>query len=342
MLHRAMADLAQRQTLSFVRQYPVWLFPGESERDPGLLKHREPGVDYVVDSLNPFTWATTVRKCREHKPEMLVIPWWTVYWAPFSGYLARKLRSQTNVVFLCHNVVDHEGAWWKTMAARKALGTARCFLVHSQAQKKILLGEFPDAEIKVYPHPIYEQFPACTGPLPRRAGLELLFFGFVRPYKGLDVLIEAMGDLKGRDIHLTAVGEFWKGYREICDRIEHMGLAGQIEIVPRFVTDQEAAGYFDRADAVVLPYRSATGSGVIPLAYHYNKPVISSRLGGLTEVIEEGVSGFTTEPGNPGALAAVLKANSGEDFRAMTNGVKSYKRNMTWDGLAMKLLEFIS
>ncbi len=338
-LHRAVGELSEVHTWSFSRQYPQWIFPGESDRDPSFQGHVEPRVEYSIDSLNPLTWKKTAAQIHEFNPQTLIIPWWTIFWAPTFRYFAKTLKSpEREIVFFCHNVIDHESSFWKTLLSKNVLKLADRFITHTRQDAKKLVSFLPHARVTVHPHPIYDQFPPAKGILPRRAKLELLFYGFVRPYKGLDQLIEAMGLLKGKDIYLTIAGEFWKGEEETRNRIIELGIENQVELRPRYHTDQETAELFHRADFVVLPYRSATGSGVIPIAYHYNKPVIASNVGGLPDVVKNNKTGFIIEKTTPKSLRDVfirLLNTPPEQMDTHINNIKSY---LSWRHMAEHIL----
>ncbi|MBW2253872.1 MAG: glycosyltransferase [Deltaproteobacteria bacterium] len=323
---------------SFRRQYPARLFPGESDRDP-LAKPLDVGdIRFCIDSLNPWTWRQAARRIAALHPRVVVIPWWTVFWAPCFGYLARRLaRSGPDICFLCHNVVEHESARWKQRATRAVLGRGTRFVCHTAEDAANLRAMLPGARPVVHPHPIYDHFPAPTGSLPRRGALELLFFGFVRPYKGLDVLIEALG-LLGDNIHLTIAGEFWEGRAEIEARIRQLGLTGRVELVPRYVSDQETAEYFARADVCVLPYRSATGSGVVTVAYHFDTPVVVTAVGGLPEAVVDGETGLLVPPGSPAALAEAIGSMTADRAASMVPAIRELARRMSWASLAAAVL----
>jgi glycosyltransferase involved in cell wall biosynthesis len=334
MLHRAMTGSAEHLVISFSRQYPAWLFPGESDKDPAYKNQTEPGVEYLIDSLNPFSWRKAVARASDFKADIAVIPWWTVFWAPCFGYLADGLRRKgIEVVFFCHNVVEHESAGWKAALTRRVLRKSARFVVHTREDEANLKKLLPNATVTVHPHPIYDQFPLPEGTLSKRRGLELLFYGFVRPYKGLDTLIEAMGRLKGEDIQLTIAGEFWEGEDEARARIKELGIEEQVEVRAGYHTDRESAELFARADVVVLPYHSATGSGVVPLAYHYEKPVIVTRVGGLPDVVQDKKTGLLVDPGNDEALAEAVKSMTGSSAKKMVPAIQELKRSMTWESL---------
>ena len=307
MLKRALNELTETLTISFSRQYPSWLFPGESDRDRFYEGYKEGKTEYLVDSLSLFTWQKAVKEILKFNADIVIIPWWTVFWAPCFWYITWALRDRhIEVVFFCHNAVEHETAGWKVALTKLVLNHAARFVVHTQEDRDNLFKLLPGVKVAVQPHPIYDHFPEPKGDLPRRRALELLFYGFVRPYKGLDDLIDAMEKLKGKDIQLTIAGEFWNGEKKTRKRIAELGLDDQVELRPYYHSDQETAELFHRADVVTLPYQSATGSGVIPIAYHYNKPVIVTNVGGLPDVVEDAKTGWVVEAGKDGALADVI------------------------------------
>lgn len=339
MLHRALNQQIDCLTISFSRQYHPWLFPGKSDRDGAWDGHAEEGVEYLIDSVNPLTWPGAVRRGKAFSPSLVVFPWWHVYWAPCFSYLASAfVKSGIETVFLCHNVIEHENGRWKQQLTRIALSHADRFVVHTSADRMNLLERFPGVRIDVYPHPVYEQFPDATEAFPRRAKLELLFFGLVRPYKGLDILLEAMRQLGSEDVFLSIVGEFWEGEEWALGFVERHGLQDRIEMVSRYVSDQEAANYFQRSDVVVLPYRSATGSGVVPLAYRYGKPVIVTRVGGLPDVVDEGRTGRVIDPDSPGQLANAIREMLSGRSGFTAEGIDDIRSRFTWTGLAEAVL----
>lgn len=341
MLLRALRDLADVEAFSFSRQYPRLIFPGESDRDPAFEGHEEPGVRYVVDSVNPLTWRSAARRAACSRPAAAFMPWWTFFWAPCFGYIAGFLRRRgIPVVFLSHNVVDHESAGWKASLARGVLRHGGAHVVHTASDEvklKALLGD--DVLVARRAHPMYAQFPPSRGTLPRRAALELLFFGFVRLYKGLDVLVEAMGLLRDEDVRLTIAGEFWAGSEATQMRLGELGVAEKVEVLDGYLAEDQVAELFGRADAVVLPYRSGTGSGVIGLAYSYGKPVVVTRVGGLPDVVSDGETGFVVEPESPEALADAMRRLAGGRAATMLPAIEEYRATLTWESLAETVLE---
>jgi glycosyltransferase involved in cell wall biosynthesis len=338
-LHRELQQHSELMTISFSRQYPKWLFPGESDRDSEYREYEEDHVEYTIDSLNPLTWRNAVKQVVAFGTQTVIIPWWTVFWVPCFGYIARTLRSKgIEVVFFCHNVVEHESATWKQWATRLVLQQGSRFVVHTRVDAENLARLLPNATVAVQAHPIYDQFPQAENTLQKRAKLELLFYGFVRPYKGLGTLIEAMGILRDKDIRLTIAGEFWEGRKQTDDLIRKLNLESKIDIRDRYHTEKETAELFARADVVVLPYHSATGSGVVPIAYHYSKPVIVTRVGGLPDVVEHGKTGFIVPVGNAESLATEISHLTRESCQSMQPDILRVKSTLTWKKLTEVLL----
>lgn len=339
MMARALQDVAELLVVSYRRQYPEFLYPGNSDRDSAAPNAGIGKLQYLIDSINPFTWRAAIQEIRRHKPETVIFVWWTFFWAPCVWFMARRLRKDGfRIQMFCHNAVEHDGAAWKAWLSRRALAIADSYFVHTNEDEKNLRQDFPNAVIGRHAHPIYDHFPEPTENLPRRAKTELLFFGLVRPYKGLDVLIEAMGLLQDEDVMLSVVGEFWSGREEIDNRIKALGLADRVVIVDRYVSDDEAANHFSRADIVVLPYISATGSGVIPLAYHYNKPVIATNVGGLPDVVEDGKTGWLVAPSSSEQLAAAISTKTNEPSAATVDAIGAIKQSLTWENMTEALV----
>lgn len=340
MLHRALIEKHHCLALSYSRQYPRWLFPGKSDIDESIADYREPHVAYEIDSINPFTWNKAVTDIVNFGAQLVIIPWWHVYWAPCFGWIVRALQKRgVEIVIFCHNALEHERASWKEALSSRVLRLADRFVVHTRSDGDYLKSKFPGKKITTHPHPVHSTFPDPTRTLVRRASLELLFFGFVRPYKGLDVLLDAMRLLRGRDVYLSVVGEFWSDVTPTKEFIRKHQLESQIELVTDYVSDSEAANYFNRADLVVLPYRSATGSAVIPVAYRYGKPVLATRVGGLPDVVIDGRTGFLTEPNSPRVLADAIDRTLQDPAQFSSEAISKLCASLTWPSLADAVME---
>ncbi|HSM55485.1 MAG TPA: glycosyltransferase family 4 protein [Candidatus Sulfomarinibacteraceae bacterium] len=330
--------------ISFSQQYPSWLFPGRDDRDPSARPLRTE-AEYLLNPLNPLTWWRTWRRIKAWAPDLLVIPWWVPFWAPVWGVLGRavkRLRHPPRLIFICHNVLPHESSYLDGLALRWALAPGDGFLVHSQADGERLRTYFPEAPLRVSPLPSY-------GPLLRERNTDgnlrlpdvplLLFCGFVRPYKGLDILLQALPDvLRCRRVHLLVAGEFWQGedpYRELVSELQ---LEEAVTFENRYVPDDELAAYLDAADVVVLPYRHATQSAVIQLAFGRGRPVITTGVGGLAEAVDHERTGLVVPPEDPGALAQAILRYFDEDLKAtFTANIEREQERFSWERLVAQL-----
>lgn len=317
---------------SFSRQYPKRLFPGEEQVDPALQAPSRVPVSLTIDTLNPASWIRTARLVRDFAPELVVMPAWTFFVAPALGWIASNLRGHgVPVTMVVHNAFDHEEAAWKNRLMRFQLGQADRITVHNRSVAEDVSRHGLRAPVAICPHPLYDDFPDPKCNLPRRAQLELLFFGLVRPYKGLDTLLRALELVELDDIRLTVAGEFWSGQAETRRQISDARLDSKVDLIPRYVSDEEAAELFARADVVVAPYRTASGSGVVALAHHYSRPVIASDIPAMREAIVEGKTGWLFPTGDPAALASLLsEVISTERIESMKGSLSALRSSLSW------------
>lgn len=333
LLFRALRENGLSSTgYSFSRQYPRWLYPGQSDLDPSYDGFKEPGIDYIIDSVNPWTWWRTARKIAAKSPDLVVFHWWTVFMLPCFWIMMFVLRQHgIKTALICHNLADHDAAGLKAAASRRMLAQPDAYLVHSSEHAAILAEEHPGKPLVRHPLPVYGHYPAAQGALPRRGRLELLFFGFIRPYKGLDLLIDALSSLNDPQVFLTVVGEPWG---DTAALLRHAQTAPNVELHLSYASDEQASEYFARADLVVLPYRAATGSAVASLAIGYGKPILATRTGGLPDVVIEDLNGFLVPPNDSAALASAIGSISREQLVAMEAGTRSVRNDLSWSSLA--------
>jgi glycosyltransferase involved in cell wall biosynthesis len=329
---------------SFKRQYPRWFFPGRTDRDPSTLK-LQVVCDYRLDTLNPLSWWATARAIRQQKPDQLILQWWVTFFAPIWVLLASGARrTEIRVTFICHNVMPHERRPWDVWLTRWVLGKGDGFIVQSRAEKERLLALLPGRRVEVVTHPIYDMFAhqSISQDKARRLlglptdGPVLLFFGFVREYKGLRYLLDALSLIRAEltGVRLLIVGEFWEDKSLYLDRIQRLGIDQCVAIVDRYVPNEELAVYFGAADVVVLPYTHVTQSGVVQLAFGFGLPVITSRVGGLPELVTEGETGLLVKPADPEALADAIRRFFISDMgREMRVAVNEDRGRFTWTNL---------
>jgi glycosyltransferase involved in cell wall biosynthesis len=350
--------------LSFRKQYPKRLFPGRSDRDPSE-QALTGGAERLLSPLAPWTWWRTARRMAETRPELVIVQWWVPFWAPSLAALAFLARRWTDarVVFVCHNVLPHEGGrWWERFLIRLALARADAWILHSDRDEAALRA--------LLPHHVARREAASPGgraihrallplhtisePIDRdraRRRLNLpaaapvaLFFGFVRPYKGLIHLIDALPALRARlpELRLLVAGEFWEPAEGYLERARALGQAEHIQIDDRYIPNEDVGAYFAAADVLVMPYIQATQSGVVTLAIEHGLPIVATRVGGLPESVEDGRTGLIVPPVDPAALAeAILAVLCDTPLRArLAAGAVAARERFGWRPL-VALLEAI-
>lgn len=281
------------KVISFYRQYPSWLYPGGSDKDPSLTAVQVP-AEFLLDPFNPWTWRQCCKRILDQNPDFVLLQWWTTYWTlPFS-YLGHWCRRQgIPLGYLIHNVLPHEEKAWDRSLVKLALSTASGFIVQTKGEQERLMSLIPQANIKLAAHPAYTMLTSQRVDkieARQRLGLPLdgkilLFFGIVRPYKGLKYLIEALSLLKsrGQTPTLLVAGDFWEDRAVYYEQVKAAGLSNQVILDDRYIPDEDAAVMFSAGDILVAPYIGGTQSGVAGIAIGFGMPMI------VTEQIAAGI-----------------------------------------------------
>jgi len=297
---------------SFQQLYPAWLFPGRSQYDPSPPTYPDLDTNYWLIPWWPPSWWRVQRAWAVRQPQVVIIQWWVPFMAPMTVGLARAARNTSaRVVMLCHNVLPHERAGLDAWLSRWALSHADRLVVHStrdQAQAQQLLPAIPSRVVALPSYGALKSQGWTRGQARAYLGMDgpiALFFGLVRPYKGLMDLLEAMANVPV-NIHLLVVGEVWGSIEPYQSRVAALNLKQRVSFINRYVTNEEANIYFAAADVVILPYREATGSAVLQLAFGLGVPVIATRAGGMDEAVEDGKTGFLVEPADVRGLAKAI------------------------------------
>ncbi len=300
--------------VSFKRQYPQWLFPGTSDKDPSDKPLKVQDARYWIDSLNPITWLLAFGRIRRYGPDVIILQWWTVFWSPAWFVLGalNRLFGRRPLVFICHNVLPHEAKWWDPWLARLALRWGTRLIVQSAEEEKRLLSFLARAQVVVAPHPVYDMFAHERIPKEKaREQLELppnvpvlLFFGIVREYKGLRDLLTALPDVRARlgRVILIVAGEFWQDKRPYLQMIEQLGLSDSVLVEDRYIPNEDVALYFSAADVLVAPYRQVTGSGALQMARGFDIPVVTTYITQDRKATDDETS-LLVSPGDTRALA---------------------------------------
>ena len=346
--HRHLKKKHETLFVTFIRQYPKWLFPGKTDIDPSQKQINDTDVQRILDPFRPVTWFFTAKSILDFNPDLVIFPWWVSYWAPqfwvLSSMIKKKMikkKLKPGIVFLCHNVVAHESTWIDHLLTKAVLRNGDGFLVHSDDDYRNLKALLPKALIQKIHHPTYSIFNMShphelkTKTLFEIKGPLLLFFGFVRPYKGLKYLIKALPEiLKTHNARLMIAGEFWKDKKEYLAMIEDLSLKEHILIIDKYIPNEEVSDYFLAADLVVQPYTSATGSGVVQTAFAFGKPVVATRVGSLPDAVSDGRTGFIVEPKSPKAIAkAVTEFLSLSDKTIFKKNIEKERLRFSWNNL---------
>ena len=327
-----LAEELQCEVISFKRQFPKFLYPGGDDVDPTLPAAP---ARFLLDIVNPLTWLRTALVLRRAKPDAVILVWWVWVWALPYLALIKLLPKKTRVILQCHNIGDKEPAAWKRMLTDLVLRRGDVLVVHAKTEAEDSakrIGE--SASIIQTVLPVHE----LGGAIPSRhdarrklglSGNVALFFGHVRPFKGLDIALRAWCELR-TSVTLLVAGEAWWKSEE-----EYRQLAAGLTNVRfdfRFIPDAEIATYFAAADVVLAPYRIEAQSGVALTAFHFARPVIATNVGGLPEIIEEGRNGMLVPAEEPGALAKAIDAFfARSDREQMERHAAASARKYSWE-----------
>lgn len=325
---------------TFTLQYPKLLFPGKSQytdepAPEGLVIRRK------VNSCNPFNWLRVGRELRKMRPDLLVVKYWLPFMAPCLGTIARRTRKNhhTKAVAILDNIIPHEHRIGDKAFSRYFAGSVDSFVAMSRSVLEDLNLFDTQKPRRFCPHPIYdygqrvEKVEARRRLGLREEGHYVLFFGFIRDYKGLDLLLDAFGDMRlhDMDVRLLVAGEFYGDPKPYHDRIRRLDISDRVVMHNDYIPDNEVGLYFCAADVVAQPYKSATQSGVTQIAFHFEKPMVVTNVGGLPEIVPDGKVGYVVEPNATqiaDALVRYYKEGHEEEFSA---AVREEKKKYAWD-----------
>ena len=302
------------EQISFSRLYPALLFPGRSQYDvtAGAVF---PRAQPCIDSINPLSWWQTASTIARSQPHLITLQWWHPFFAPCYAIILTRLKRVCPMVprvLISHNTRPHEPLVGQDAALRLVARQCNAVIVHSRSEHDLMTTVAPDAAVHIVEYPLLHT--ACALPerdeAQRRLGVSgrvLLFFGYIRPYKGVDLLLRALAQVPADlGITLLIAGEFYEPIEIYRELMQTLGITERVRIIDHYIAEPEWADLFAATDALVLPYRAASQSMSITLAYNFGKPVIVSRVGGLAEAVEDGRTGLIAEP-EPTALAAAIQ-----------------------------------
>jgi len=342
---------------SFSLQYPSFLFPGKTqfsnEPAPADLK-----IHSAINSINPFNWMKVGNWLRYKKPDIIVVRFWLPFMGPALGTILRKVRKNkhTKIICIADNVIPHEHRPGDKGFTKYFLKSCDAFITMSEKVMADLKKFEKNKPIKLVQHPLYDTFGEIISKEEARNKLKInnqeliiLFFGFIRKYKGLDILLDAMKILAQnpkseiRNLKLLIAGEFYEDEKPYRDQIEKLGISKNLILRTEFIPDSEVKYYLCATDAVVQPYRNATQSGVTPLAYHFEKPMIVTNVGGLPSLVPDEKAGLVAEPNAESIADAIIRFYQlGENY--FIPHLRNEKKKYSWENLveAIKHLAEIS
>jgi len=341
----------QVKIVTFSLQYPNFLFPGKTQY---ALEPRAEhlNIEVSLNSINPFSWIKVGRKIKRESPDVVIFRYWTPFIAPCLGKVGRIIRKnkKTKVVAIADNVIPHETSFYDKPLTQYFVNSCDGFVTMSEAVLKDL-EQFETSKPALYnPHPMYENFGPALSKASSKEILELepdgkylLFFGFIRKYKGLDILLEAFADKRIQDlgIKLIIAGEYYDKPDEYKALIKKYNLENALVQVNDFIPDSEVNQYFSACDMVVQTYKSATQSGVTQVAYYYNKSMLVTNVGGLAELVPHEKVGYVTDVKTTEIANAIVDFYTNNRESEFTENVKTERNRFTWDSMIDKLFEVV-
>ena len=335
------------ELITFTRQYPAFLFPGKTQYSqqeaPEGLK-----ITRLIHAYNPFNWIWAGIKLRKHPAELFIVRYWITLMAPALGTIIALAKRKRKCIGLVDNIIPHEPHFYDRMLSAWFIRFMDAFVVMSKSVREEIRSFNASKPVSYFPHPIYDIY----GQKPeKRKALEILqldpqfnyilFFGFIRDYKGLDLLLEAMADDKIRrlPVKLVVAGEFYGNEEKYVELIKRRGIGDRVILHDDFIPDEKVKCYFSAADLLVQPYRTATQSGIAQIAYHFELPMVVTRVGGLPEIVIHGQSGYVVEPQPPAIAQAIGDFFTENKAGEFIQGTIELKHRFSWRNLATGFLE---
>ncbi|MES2621093.1 MAG: glycosyltransferase [Bacteroidota bacterium] len=337
------------QIYTFSLQYPEFLFPGTSQYSD------QPAPDdlYIhvkVNSVNPFNWLKVGKEIAKLNADLMLVKFWLPFMGPCLGKISRivKKNGKTKVISILDNIIPHEKRMGDFQLAKYFVNSVDGFIAMSESVLEDLK-KFDTKKPRVFsPHPLFDNFGEAINKVEayEKLGLAvnteyILFFGFIRDYKGLDLLLHAMADerVKQLNVRLIIAGEFYTQAKPYWDLITELGIADQLILKTDFIPDNEVRNYFCAADIVVQPYKHATQSGVTQICYHFDRPMLVTNVGGLPEIVPHGKVGYVVEP-NPTAIAdALVDFYTRHQEFVMRDNIKVEKKKYAWSEMLSRIFE---
>ncbi len=343
------AEGHESEILTFTLQYPGFLFPGKTQYTESPVPEGI-RITRAVNSVNPFNWISTGLRIKKIRPDILLLRYWLPFLAPCLGSIARIARhnKHTKVVCIFDNVLPHEKRAGDRVLTEYFINSIDAAVVMSGTVREELNTFRKNLPVRYSPHPLFENYgtPLGRGEALERLGLGkefqyILFFGLVRAYKGLDILLEAFSDNRFRSMNLKLIiaGEFYEDDTPYREMIKKYQIGDEIIIFDRFIRDDEVSVLFSAASIVVQPYKSASQSGVTQVAYQFDKPMIVTDVGGLREMVPDGLCGYVVPPDPQAVANAIFDYFEQKRESVFAEGVRKEKVRFSWNSMTSSILE---
>ncbi len=342
-LYNALGKRHEMKAFTFTRQYPELLFPGKTQYAEKGDNEGDVNAVRVLDTLNPLTYGKTAKAILDFKPDMMITKYWMPYFGPSLGTVAGILKKKGvfNVSVL-DNVIPHEKKFYDNTLTSYFVKRNNAFVAMSRSVADDLLTFNPNAKYALHPHPIFDFGEKIDKQEAKeKLGLNtgdsyMLFFGFIRRYKGLDLLLEAMADakIKNRNVKVIVAGEYYEDAAFYNDKIKEYGIGEKVVLRTDYIPSDMVKYYFCAADMIVQPYRSATQSGVTQIAYHFEKPMLVTDVGGLFEIVPDGKVGYVVQPNAPAIANAINDFYDNTRETQFSINIKEEKKRFQWDSFA--------
>lgn len=338
---------------TFSLQYPGFLFPGTTQYSTEPAPN-DLSIKIVINSVNPFNWINVGNQIKKSKPDLVIVRYWLPFMGPCLGTILRivKKNNYTKVVCIADNIIPHEKRIGDTAFTNYFVKTIDGFITMSEKVLKDLSLFSIKKPAKYVPHPLYDNFGEKVNQIEARKKINInstqpiaLFFGFIRQYKGLDLLLEAIAILKksesfNKEIKFLIAGEFYEDRKPYDKMIQDLGIDDRLILRTDFIPDSEVRYYMCASDLVIQPYKSATQSGVTPLAYHFEIPMVVTNVGGLPALVPDQKVGLIAEP-NPQDIAEKIETYFKSENQHFINGLKEEKIKYSWSVMTSEILNLV-
>lgn len=345
-LYREFEKSNDIRAFNFSLQYPKLVFPGKTQLVQPGDKVDKIDSEQILNSVNPITYYKTASRINSYLPDILLTKFWMPYFAPSLGFVAGKMKPNVKKISVLDNVIPHELRYGDISFIKYFLNKNDGFIVMSESVKRDLIKIKPNAKYIIHNHPLYNHFGYKIQKREARAQLGLpgdkkiaLCYGFIRDYKGIDLAIQAFSKLS-KDYHLVIAGEVYGSFEKYDALLDDFKVRDRVSIFTRYISDDETSFFFSAADVCLLPYKSATQSGIVAIAYHFDLPVLATNVGGLSEMIKPFGAGLIIEAANPNSIAESIKEYFNYNPKDFIANIHRYKELATWSNLADSIIKF--